>query len=53
MKSALIVAGETLIRIQHSEKLRENFLNLAEKSSVVLACRVSPKQKADLVLMVR
>ena len=31
----------------------EKFLSLAEKVEVVLACRVSPKQKADIVQMVR
>ena len=28
-------------------------MELANQSNVVLACRVSPKQKADIVLMVR
>ena len=29
------------------------FLSLVEESSVVLACRVSPKQKAEIVTLVR
>ena len=33
--------------------LQSEFLNLAKKSSVVLGCRVSPKQKAAIVKMVR
>ena len=28
-------------------------MKLIERASVVLACRVSPKQKADIVIMVR
>jgi phospholipid-transporting ATPase len=29
------------------------FVRLAEKQNVVLACRVSPKQKADIVYLIR
>jgi phospholipid-transporting ATPase len=32
-----------------SDKLQESFLKLAGMSVVVLACRVSPKQKAQIV----
>jgi phospholipid-transporting ATPase len=33
--------------------VKERFVNLADSSNVVLACRVSPKQKADIVNMIR
>lgn len=33
--------------------MRNYFLSLTEKSSVVIACRVSPKQKAEIVNFVR
>ena len=33
--------------------MKDEFLNLANMVEVVLACRVSPKQKSDIVLMVR
>ena len=33
--------------------LSELFLKVAEKVIIVLACRVSPKQKADIVQMVK
>jgi magnesium-transporting ATPase (P-type) len=46
---ALIVGGESLLKILLSEKLTETFLKLSVKSVVVLACRVSPKQKAQVV----
>jgi magnesium-transporting ATPase (P-type) len=52
-KTALIVGGESLLKILLSDKLKEHFLSLAYESSVVLACRVSPKQKAQIVMMVR
>ena len=50
---ALIVGGESLLKIFLSEKLQETFLNLSAQSSVVLACRVSPKQKAQVVELIR
>ena len=42
-KQALVVAGETLIKIHENYKLREGFLELTDKMDVVIACRVSPK----------
>jgi P-type E1-E2 ATPase len=33
--------------------LIQEFLNTAQEVDVVLACRVSPKQKADIVQMIR
>lgn len=33
--------------------MKHLFLDLCDKSSVVIACRVSPKQKADLVNMIK
>jgi len=51
--SAVIINGDALIKIGATEELREMFLELASMSKVVIACRVSPKQKADLVTFVR
>lgn len=34
-------------------KLKDIYIALALRASVVLACRVSPKQKAEIVMMVR
>lgn len=48
-RSAIIVGGESLIKIFLSDKLQESFMKLAGMSVVVLACRVSPKQKAQIV----
>ena len=52
---AVVIGGEQLAKITGSkkDKILYEFLNLAKNSSVVLACRVSPKQKAEIVMMVR
>ena len=39
--------------IDASDQLREVFLKCSDHADVVLACRVSPKQKADIVNLVR
>ena len=45
-ENAVVVAGDTLASIQKSETLSKEFLDLCEGANVVLACRVSPIQKA-------
>jgi magnesium-transporting ATPase (P-type) len=52
-QKALIIAGDALSVIQKSERLQEHMLDITDRVSVVLACRVSPKQKADIVEMVK
>lgn len=49
----MIVNGESLTKIFNDDNLKEMFLNLGEQVNVVLACRVSPKQKADIVQVMR
>ena len=51
--NAVIVAGDALLKITRNSRVRDEFLELAEAAKVVLACRVSPKQKAEIVRMVR
>ena len=51
--NAVVVSGESLIKITHNERLKEEFLELALAAKVVVACRVSPKQKAEIVAMVK
>lgn len=48
----MLISGEALGVIQGHANLREMLMNLVDHLDVVLACRVSPKQKADLVKMV-
>ena len=52
-KQAMIIAGASLLLVDRSDKLREIFLDISELVDVVLACRVSPKQKADIVRLIR
>ena len=49
----MIVSGEALTIVFAHKEVQSRFLALALKVDVVLACRVSPKQKADIVAMVR
>jgi phospholipid-transporting ATPase len=50
---ALVVAGDSLLKITAKEHVKEEFLKLAEKMRVVIACRVSPKQKAEVVNLIK
>lgn len=52
-KQAIVVAGASLLVIDANNELKELFLGASDKVEVVLACRVSPKQKADIVNMIR
>ena len=47
-----MIAGDSLLIINNNPALLTTFLAIAEASNVVLACRVSPKQKADIVGMI-
>lgn len=49
----MIIAGASLLLIDGHDKLKETFLEISNKVDVVLACRVSPKQKADIVRLIR
>lgn len=50
---ALVITGSTLNSIMDDQKLTTSLLTLGKKCSVVIACRVSPLQKAQLVRMVK
>ena len=49
----VIVSGDALLKVLENEQITPKFVRLVDKADVVLACRVSPKQKADIVQMVR
>jgi magnesium-transporting ATPase (P-type) len=51
-KSGTVVSGESLFKIMASPRLKKQFLKLATSSSALIACRMSPKQKADVVRMI-
>ncbi len=48
-----MVAGASLVTIDANDDLREMFLKASDNVDVVLACRVSPQQKADIVNMIK
>ncbi len=49
----LVISGDSLVKIHKLPFLLKMFESLLIRASVVLACRVSPKQKADIVNLVR
>ena len=48
-----MVEGESFIRILQSRRLIECFMQLALSSNVVIACRLSPKQKAEVIKLIK
>ena len=42
-RSAIIVSGEALEKILQHSHVKDEFIQTADKATVVLACRVSPK----------
>lgn len=48
---ALVVSGDSILKIK--DNILKKFVTLCELSQVVIACRVSPQQKADIVRMIR
>jgi phospholipid-transporting ATPase len=49
----LIVAGDSLLKITAKDHVKEEFLKMSDKVQVVIACRVSPKQKAEVVNLIK
>ena len=50
---ALIIAGGAFSRVEIDSDLRGRFLSITDHVDVVIACRVSPVQKGDIVEMIR
>ena len=53
LKNAVIVSGDAIITLSDHPLLSKKFAILTLKCESVLCCRVSPKQKQDIVAMVR
>ena len=51
--SATVVAGESLFKIMANIRIKQQFIKLSCSSAVLIACRMSPKQKADIVRMIK
>lgn len=49
----LVVSGPALSHVLDDDDLKARFLQLGRKCKVVIACRVSPLQKAQIVRLVR
>jgi len=49
----VVLSGESLIILNEDSNLTALFDKLVETAAIVIACRVSPIQKADLVNMVK
>jgi phospholipid-transporting ATPase len=51
-EKALVISGDALLKATHPS-LTKDLMKLADSCIVVLACRVSPQQKAEIVKLVR
>ena len=52
-KRALIVEASALTLITESQDLELNFIQISKTCETVICCRVSPKQKADVIRMLK
>jgi len=52
-RKALMVTGSALQALFSSEDGKQGLLNIAQDCCVLIACRVSPKQKAECVALIR
>jgi phospholipid-transporting ATPase len=50
---ALLITGDALTEVLEKEELKTLLLSIAKAVSIVMACRVSPLQKAQMVSLVR
>ena len=50
---ALVISGEALIIIMEDPEYSSVMLEISDRCKAILACRVSPKQKGELVSLVR
>lgn len=50
---ATVVEGESFFKICQSQRLTAKFVELALASKVVIACRLSPKQKSEVIQLIR
>ena len=53
IRRALIVESTALTYITERSDLEMNFIRVSKTCETVICCRVSPKQKADVVRMIK
>ena len=52
-RRVMIVQNEALVTISSNLEFRRNFIKISKTCEAVICCRVSPKQKADVVRMIK
>lgn len=52
-KKALLVEGDALNILTTHHDLKEKFIHIAKNCEAVICCRVTPKQKADVVRLIK
>lgn len=52
-EKALIISGDALVHISKKQALLDKLAHISIKCEAVLCCRVSPKQKAEIVQMMQ
>ena len=50
---ALVITGDALIKVMDKQEIKSVLIDICSITPAVIACRVSPKQKADIVNLVR
>jgi magnesium-transporting ATPase (P-type) len=48
-----VIAGDALTKIEKSERLTKLLVEVTDKINIVIACRVSPSQKGEIVELVK
>ena len=49
----MVISGDSLTKMESNYEILEEFLDICESVDAVLACRVSPKQKGEIVSLVK
>ncbi|EGR32202.1 phospholipid-translocating p-type flippase family protein, putative [Ichthyophthirius multifiliis] len=52
-QKCIVIEGESLVTIFNDKELQNNFLQISKYCESVVCCRVTPKQKAECVRMVK
>jgi phospholipid-transporting ATPase len=50
---ALIITGDALLSVVEDKKMEVMFIQISRKVQTVIGCRVSPKQKAEIVNLIK
>ena len=53
LKQAVVISGDSLTKMESNYEILGQFLDICESVDAVLACRVSPLQKGEIVSLVK